>query len=224
MKAGLFVCVVVGVMVTLSVAETTIEDLQGEYMGQISFPTIIALNAEGNFTNYCLSEFSEACLAEVPEGVMRVVVQNESISFSFVRSVGINTPEKSFEAYPSCVAGGIFPIETVIPLPLAPIQSYDPSTGHLTFIDARRPDNLNCAIVTLEENKGTVPSISAKYILSVEGVPELEALALGPNFRCLAYNDLCIAETTINGDFVSLVDLDFEVPCVSGACMGSQDK
>eukprot|EP00210_Caulerpa_lentillifera_P002706 g2586.t1 len=220
---GAILCIIAALLVAVSHARISLEDLQGEYMAQIVFPTIVSLTEEGRVTNFCRERFTPECLEEVGLPVERVVIENGTISFTIIQSNGITSRNASIEAYPSCAPGGMYPFEFIGSLPPAEIQSYDPTTGHLTFIFETRPDDISCAIITLEEGKEG-RSLRAKYILSSENLPELQTVALGPTFRCVAYNDLCIAETSVEGNFVSLVDVDFQIPCVTGHCMDSKRK
>eukprot|EP00210_Caulerpa_lentillifera_P002707 g2587.t1 len=218
MKTGLTFCIFATLMVAASNAQVLIEDLQGEYAGEIVFPTIVAFNTEGAVTNYCLDEFSSECLEEVGRPVERVVINGTTISFTLVQAVGITSIELSAEAYPSCAAQGFFPVQNIQPLPPAEIQSYDFTSGHLTFIDPRRPNDTNCAIINVEEGKTGEKTLSAKYILVADSLPESQVVEFGPSFRCLVYNGLCISDTSAEGNFIAFVDVDFEIPCVDGPC------
>lgn len=223
MKTALAVCVVLGVMVTFSGAQRTIEELEGVYSGDAIFPTFFSTNDEGGFTNYCRDDFSEACNQEVGPQNETITINANTIALTLVQALGITTREKSIAAFPSCAPTGRYPIELVIPLPPAEIQSFDPNTGHLTFIDSRRPDDVNCIVVRTEEGPHG-KRLRARYLIVSENIRETVAFTRGPGLRCASYNDLCVAETTIEGNFVSFAALDFSIPCISGSCMASEDN
>jgi len=222
MKTGLAFHIVVGVLVALSNAQRSVQDLEGVYSGDAIFPAIFVGTEDGRFTNFCLDEFPAACRREVGPVNETVTINATTIAFSLIQSEGIRTINESKKAYPSCVPTGRYPVELFMPLPPAEIQSFDPTTGHLTFIDPRRPDDLNCVIAQTEEGpKGK--SLRIKFLV-VSTTPENITVAEGPSLRCVVYNNFCIAETSIRGTFLSVGDVDYSLPCVSGACMGSEDK
>eukprot|EP00210_Caulerpa_lentillifera_P003196 g3053.t1 len=219
MKTKLVALTILALMVRISDAKIYLEHLEGEYMGHIVFPTLVSRTEDNRVTNFCRSKFSKACLKEVGLPVERIAINESGITFTIVQSEGIKSKEQSIEAYPSCAKGKIYPVEYIGAVPPMPIESYDPITGHLIIKDLNRKDNVNCIIIT-PGRKG----IRVKYILTLDLLPENEGTLLGPMFRCSVYDGICISETTIEGNFVSFVDVDYHLPCVSGACEKKTNK
>lgn len=221
MKFGVALCVAFVFMAMTSEAQDTINDFQGTWTTGIDLPFLLTLT-EAGVDNVCRVDLPPECEQEIPQGTETVVVEGNTISISFITLEGVNTTEQAAAMFPNCAAAGIFPFETVTPLPLAEIQSYDPSTGHLTFIDSRRPDDLNCVVLTLNEmQKGeAVPSIHVEYMLSSVGTLD-RIVEIGPSFRCTVSNDVCISEFNAERELTAYIHVEFELPCGMGACMGA---
>lgn len=203
-----------------SAAPVSVEDLEGVWRGSIDLPFLLVLNEYG-VASACRSDLTKECLDELPPGIEEIIIQNNTFSLNFTQFVGVNTMEKAAELFPACARSGVYPFETITPLPPAGIAHYDHYKGGLYFVDDRRPDDVNCVFVRLQKY-GKVPEIKLEYIITSEG-PLDEVVRLGPSFRCQRPVGLCIAEQTPEKIYNKMY-VRFRVPCAEGACLKIVDK
>jgi len=151
--------------------------------------------------------------------MVTAAINSSSISFDIVFREGV-TPDNSPVHFPICAAAGFIVFEARAVVPESRIKFYDATTGYLTFIDPRRPDDISCAIVSVRHGEEG-PHLRVKSVIRSIAATMSELAEVGPSFRCVAYNDLCIIST--NGDRLTFFfDLEFEIPCTSGACLNSE--
>lgn len=218
MKTEVPFYVVVLFVASLCNAKSPITELQGEWSGPFTAPDVVAFN-NGSFALLCRDLLPPDCAAEIPPTNMKIVISESTIAISAETAQGATTPELAVSMFPACAAAGILPVEAAAAYPPAKIQSYDPTTGHLTFIDPRRPDDLNCLIVGAQQGD-KVPSLAARSLGMFTGNLST-VIEVGLSFRCVVANELCVLEQNAEGGLVELLDLDFAVPCTGGACMES---
>jgi len=206
-------------LLTAVVAQLPIQNerIRGEWVGPYVFPTILALGDNG-IDSLCRSSLPPACQAEIPGGEERVVITATTISISYTTLVGVRTRERAAELFPACAAAGIYPFETITPLPPAPIEAYVPSIGSVTFTDPRRTNDPNCAFVTREDN-GNEKRIRVRYLLSSTDASVANNAEVGPRLGCSASNGQCVSEVGDDGVLRAIVNINFVVSCVGGACL-----
>lgn len=207
----------------ISQATVSLDDLEGIWTGPIDLSFLLVLTDRG-VDSFCRSSLTPECEASLPHGTERFAIVNGTIAISFITLIGVDTQEKAAALFPACAESGVYPFQTVTPLPPAKILSYDPNTGHLTFVDSRRPDDVNCVIIRLNEGKRGNPStISVKYVIASIGTLN-RIVEIGPSFRCIVANDLCISQLADDGQLTSFISVEFELPCGEGDCLGSAAK
>eukprot|EP00210_Caulerpa_lentillifera_P004837 g4618.t1 len=207
----------------VSQATVSLDDLEGIWTGPVDLSFLLVLTDTG-VDSICRSSLTPECEESLPQGTERFAIVNGTIAISFITLVGVDTKEKAAKLFPECAKSGVFPFQTVTPLPPAEIQSYDPNTGHLTFIDSRRPDDINCVIIRLKEGKRSKPStISIRYVIASLGSLS-KIVEVGPSFRCIIANDLCINQMNDDGELASFTSVEFELPCKEGDCLNPKAK
>eukprot|EP00210_Caulerpa_lentillifera_P004836 g4617.t1 len=215
--------VLVAVLCLSAVSQATVslDDLEGVWTGPVDLSFLLVLTDTG-VDSICRSSLTPECEESLPQGTERFAIVNGTIAISFITLVGVDTKEKAAKLFPECAKSGVFPFQTVTPLPPAEIQSYDPNTGHLTFIDSRRPDDINCVIIRLKEGKrGKQSTISIRYVIASLGTLN-KIVEVGPSFRCIIANDLCINQMNDDGELASFTSVEFELPCGEGDCLISK--
>lgn len=145
-----------------------------------------------------------------------MTVNGSTISFNVAVREEVLTLEDSAALFPACAEAGITLPRRETAIPPMEIRSYDSATGHLTFFDPRRPEDINCMIVTVLDG-AVAPRLNVQALLTTVGVDSNDP-TLTP-FRCVAFNDLCVISTTAGGSITVLFDLQFNIPCTGGACM-----
>lgn len=219
MKTGFAIWILIAITVVAAQVPIPNEQLRGEWRGPLDFPTLLTLTDQG-VDSICRSELPPECAAQLPPGEETVVITENTIAFTFTTLVGVRTQEQSAEMFPACAAAGIYPFETITPLPPATIEAYVPSIGSLTFTDPRRPNDPNCVFITRQEG-GQGPSINLRYVLSSFGRTLNEVVDVGPSLRCTLNNGLCTSEVDESGVLTAFTFVEFTIPCVAGDCLNS---
>jgi len=149
MTTTLAFCVLAALLIAASATGPVIEQLQGEWSGPFEHVDIAIVTEDGSQL-VCRDSLPPECEQEVPPGSMTVMVNGSTISFNIAAREGVLTPEDSAALFPGCAAAGITVPELVAVIQPMEIQSYDPATEHLTFIDTRRPDDINCIMASVQ--------------------------------------------------------------------------
>lgn len=218
MKVELVLCYLVVFCVSVSDAQASLKNLQGVWTGTMS-AVDIAIVTEQGVELVCMNTLPLECREELPNGLVTAVIQDNHISLDIVFREGV-TIENSPTHFPICAAAGVIVFEARAVVPESRINFYDATTGYLTFIDPRRPDDINCAIVSIGAGEEG-PHLRVKSVMRSIAATMSEMAEAGPSLRCVAYNDLCVIST--NEDRLTFfLDLDFEIPCASGACLNSE--
>jgi len=218
MRSGFTVLAFVVLFGGISQATVSLDDLEGIWTGPIDLSFLLVLTDKG-VDSFCRSSLTPECEASLPPGTERIAIENGTFAISFTTLLGVDTKEKAAALFPKCAESGVYPFQTLTPLPPSPIQSYDPNTGHLTFIDSRRPDDLNCVMVRLKEGKRGNPStIRVQYVIASLGTLD-RIVEIGPSFRCIIAHDLCINQLDDAGTLTCFTSVEFELPCRKGACV-----
>lgn len=216
MKTQFFLLLFVLATATVSKAQQlTLGDISGQWTGPIQFAFIVILTDQGPGL-ICRDQLTPACRNELPPGQEIFTITNTSIEFDFRQFVGSTTQQIAAERYPVCAESGIYPLETITPIPASEVVHYDSLTGSVTFTDPRRPNDINCIFLSVLQSAGA-PRIRIQYLLRSEGPLDV-ALQQGPSFVCLNANGFCQIERTADG-FSSDVFVEFEVTCTQGACL-----
>jgi len=221
MKANLVLWLSALFVATCVNAQVSLEDLQGVWRGPYQAADIPTLTEDGTET-LCLDQFPQDCAKEISKGIETITINGSSIVVSFTILEGITTKAQSAKAFPSCAAAHIYPVELSGTTPPSEIQSYDPTTGILRFIDPRRPEDVNCIVATLEEGD-SVPTVRFKLVVYFVG-PVQRLITVGPSYRCVNADGICISESTDDDKTVLFIKLDFEIPCVEGPCLDCSHK
>eukprot|EP00210_Caulerpa_lentillifera_P004838 g4619.t1 len=208
------------VLAAAAVAQIPIqnEDIRGEWSGPYDFPTLLTFANGGGIDSICRSTLPPACEAQLPSGTETVVITNNTISLSFTTLVGVTTPELSAQRLPACAAAGIFPVQTITPLPPAQILAYDPFIGSVTFVDPRRLNDPNCVFVS-RVDVGGQRRIRVQYLLTSTGMSLNQNVATGPRLGCSAGQGQCVSQVDDDEVLSAIVNIDFTIPCVSGDCL-----
>jgi len=130
MKCGISVLFALLFLAAVSQGQVSVGNLEGTWTGPIDLSFLLVLTEQG-VDSICRSSLTPECEKSLPPGAERVVIENGTISISFITLVGLNTTEQAAELFPACAESGVFPFETVTSLPPSEIRSYDPTTGHL---------------------------------------------------------------------------------------------
>jgi len=219
MKTGVVILFLVAITVVAAQVPIPNQQLRGEWSGPLDFPTLLTLTDRG-VDSICRSELPPECEGQLPPGEETVVITENTIAFTFTTLVGVRTQEQSAELFPACAAAGIYPLETITPLPPAQIEVYESAIGSLTFTDPRRPNDPNCVFITRQEG-GQSPSINLRYVLSSFGRTLNEVVEVGPSLRCALNQGLCTSEVDESGVLTAFAFVEFTIPCVAGDCMNS---
>jgi len=184
------------------------------------FPSTAAfvLTPEGG-SGTCVNTFTEECQAQVPPTEQEYTVSGKMLSFGTRSRVGITTRKQSAALAPACAKNNIYLIDTSGSVSTSEIISYDSKSGRLSFIDPRRPDEVNCAVVRSRVGE-EAPYLEVENIALYQGTIEVVA-ALGPHFVCEPHPGSCVLEIEAKGVFDATVPYIANLMCVAGDCLNT---
>jgi len=194
--------------------QIALEFLHGTWTGQMANADVAILTEDGMST-ICRDSLPPDCEAQVPSGFEQYIFNGTTLSQSYHHLEGINTREKSAELMPACAEADIYPIEFIIGIPPSEIVAYEFFSGHLTYVDSRRPGESDCVVVQYGLNdKG--PYLAIDQMIGYDGSLE-NVFMMGPSFRCTNPPETCEVELE-NGSVHLAFRNAFTLTCTEGDC------
>lgn len=209
-------CIVCALLVTFARAEVTVSDLSGVWRGYIRPIAVTNLTPQGLF-GPCFDTLPAECAEQSGLSEQTYTFNGTTVSYQGTHHIGILTREQSAARTPACAKNGIYPIETYFTVPPSEITSYDSKAERLLYIDARRPDEINC--VRLRYRVGADgPYIEVEHNAIVQGRADI-ILTTGSSFVCERLSDECFQEVDEEGVIDGGITYSMSLTCIEGACL-----